>query len=762
MRAVKWISIFLLVLIVALVTIYVRRDYVATAAANHLLQPYDFEVSSLRVDSLGSSSARFANIVIVGSAGERIHAKDVLVVLGPSGERLRAVVADTMVVTLANGERQGGTIAEMAKSVLDLPTVLPNAIVQVNSLRVDEYPILNGIEWATPDGRQVLRAKIDQFGILIESSPIEEGINELEIVVAKSDFGSIAEATVAIDRSNGHLDVHGRLRVATDSPLADAVMDADLDLRIGGDATRFSEVEWQVRAEPFDIRSYIEPLDGSLIHVDNLVCGPDPICTLDASLAGQSLSWSGYDVRSATATLPLRVDFSNQDIGVNLLPQARISLLGLTTLDLEIKSVEIETTTGAQLRIGDEWQTQIEEAQLAVNDFRGAGDLVTSVPLTLRDLTISDSGNRISANVSTTPGAQLYWGEIAVSAPIMEGWIRVHRRLLKSELAFHDVLGGMSATAHLERDIDTGEGTLSVDDAIVEFRFSPLSSLFSEWDEPFDLVDGAWRGAINLEWISDGKTARFKGTLASRFDDVDASFEDIAVAGIQGQINGDISSEHGLILRPFEMSIELVDIGLPVEEISFQSSVDLDSLTAEISGLQAQVLGGKALAQPFVFSTETGPGDILLDVKNIQLQLMLELAEFKDVAVTGTVSGILPISTAGESMTISNGQLQSDGDGGTIRYADDSDLKALAANGDFAIVTQYLDNFEFDSLISAVEYNDAGDLVLATRLSGINPDVDPYQPVILNLEVENNVPDLLRSLQAIRSIEDILEQQTRH
>ena len=149
-------------------------------------------------------------------------------------------------------------------------------------------------------------------------------------------------------------------------------------------------------------------------------------------------------------------------------------------------------------------------------------------------------------------------------------------------------------------------------------------------------------------------------------------------------------------------------------------------------------------------------------MKNIQLQLMLELAEFKDVAVTGTVSGILPISTAGESMTISNGKLQSDGDGGTIRYGDDSDLKTLAANGDFAIVTQYLDNFEFDSLISSVEYNDAGDLVLATRMSGINPDVDPYQPIILNLEVENNVPDLLRSLQAIRSIEDILERQTGH
>ena len=74
------------------------------------------------------------------------------------------------------------------------------------------------------------------------------------------------------------------------------------------------------------------------------------------------------------------------------------------------------------------------------------------------------------------------------------------------------------------------------------------------------------------------------------------------------------------------------------------------------------------------------------------------------------------------------------------------------------VVTRTLRNFEFDSLSSAVEYSEDGDLVLKMRLEGINPDVDPTQPVILNLNIENNVPQMLRSLQATRSIEDVLEQ----
>ena len=75
------------------------------------------------------------------------------------------------------------------------------------------------------------------------------------------------------------------------------------------------------------------------------------------------------------------------------------------------------------------------------------------------------------------------------------------------------------------------------------------------------------------------------------------------------------------------------------------------------------------------------------------------------------------------------------------------------------IVTRTLRNLEFDSLTSAVNYSEEGDLVLKMRLKGINPDVDPTQPVILNLNVENNVPQMLRSLQATRSIEDVLERQ---
>jgi hypothetical protein len=115
----------------------------------------------------------------------------------------------------------------------------------------------------------------------------------------------------------------------------------------------------------------------------------------------------------------------------------------------------------------------------------------------------------------------------------------------------------------------------------------------------------------------------------------------------------------------------------------------------------------------------------------------------------------------GTNITIEDGRLQSDAPGGVIRYlSDDETIDAVAPDTQLSIVTQALNNFEFDSLTSDVNYTESGDLKLQMRLSGINPDMDATQPVILNLSVENNVPQLLRSLRAVRSIEDILERQT--
>ena len=58
-----------------------------------------------------------------------------------------------------------------------------------------------------------------------------------------------------------------------------------------------------------------------------------------------------------------------------------------------------------------------------------------------------------------------------------------------------------------------------------------------------------------------------------------------------------------------------------------------------------------------------------------------------------------------------------------------------------------------------MDYRTSGELALAVRLQGLNPDVNNGQRINLNLNISDNIPDLLRSLQAGRSIADTLERQ---
>jgi hypothetical protein len=249
--------------------------------------------------------------------------------------------------------------------------------------------------------------------------------------------------------------------------------------------------------------------------------------------------------------------------------------------------------------------------------------------------------------------------------------------------------------------------------------------------------------------------------MTHKLDGLAGKFNDIAFRGLSTELTATLESSTGIDVMPSSIVIRLLDVGMPLEHIVSEYAIDAKEQTVDIQNLSVAALGGKFVADPFRLSTTAQTNLVMLHAESVQLQLMLDLAEFEAVEMTGAISGELPVAIGRDNITIEDGRLESDPPGGVIRYkADDGGLEAAAPDSNLGVVTQALSNFEYSSLSSDVDYTEAGDLKLQMRLSGINPDVDATQPVILNLGVENNVPQLLRSLRAIRSIEDILEQRT--
>ena len=74
------------------------------------------------------------------------------------------------------------------------------------------------------------------------------------------------------------------------------------------------------------------------------------------------------------------------------------------------------------------------------------------------------------------------------------------------------------------------------------------------------------------------------------------------------------------------------------------------------------------------------------------------------------------------------------------------------------LVTQSLEDFHFTTLNSQVNYDQQGTLSLAMRLEGQNPAIEQGRPIHFNINLQEDIPSLLASLQLTDKVNDIIKQ----
>jgi hypothetical protein len=70
------------------------------------------------------------------------------------------------------------------------------------------------------------------------------------------------------------------------------------------------------------------------------------------------------------------------------------------------------------------------------------------------------------------------------------------------------------------------------------------------------------------------------------------------------------------------------------------------------------------------------------------------------------------------------------------------------------VAANALRNYHFTELESDVEYKPDGQLELRLALKGKSPELNTSRPVHVNLTLEQNVLELLKSLQMVNTIEE--------
>lgn len=276
-----------------------------------------------------------------------------------------------------------------------------------------------------------------------------------------------------------------------------------------------------------------------------------------------------------------------------------------------------------------------------------------------------------------------------------------------------------------------------------------LSKRYREARDVFKLPDmeprGLFSGSVKVDWtIKDGIIAH-----QSRWKIADAKFR---AGGIEFSTPKAEFKGSGIREFTFEavedITIPVLTLGLPFENATFKGLMISwgKSLQIAAAAVTAEALGGKVVARDLLFDSLKAEHGLSVRLEAIDLEEIAKLYQRPELQISGKVSGEIPLAITSTGISVSDGNLRADS-GGYIRYTGTEAASSLGQAGEnINFVHQVLRNYHFTKLEALLDYRESGKLEMDLRLSGDNPELKLGRTIEMNLHLEENLKELLKSL----------------
>ncbi len=292
-------------------------------------------------------------------------------------------------------------------------------------------------------------------------------------------------------------------------------------------------------------------------------------------------------------------------------------------------------------------------------------------------------------------------------------------------------------------------GRGEADLTLPSLHFAPegltLQRLFPGWSHPLDLGGGNIEGKMRLEWRRGYLGGQ--GTVEAR--ELAGFYKDVLFSGGNSRMRLSFEgAPHWWLEARAPVSVNRLTAGVPLGELA--TSLELSSKKGfsalRIGYTSARLLGGAASMEPTV--VEFGAREHRLEVllHRLELEELLKLERLEGVEATGAIDGILPVTLGPNGVAIHAGRLAAWGPG-VVRFRPQGRAAAWAeGDAPLALALQALRNFHYERLEGELDYAPTGDLELAVRLRGRNPELMDGRAIQLNVNIQDNIPALLTSL----------------
>ena len=288
-----------------------------------------------------------------------------------------------------------------------------------------------------------------------------------------------------------------------------------------------------------------------------------------------------------------------------------------------------------------------------------------------------------------------------------------------------------------------------------------LSQFLTPWPYAFDLYTGSIQLATQASWSRENK---FQLSTTMKLENSGGHYGELVFSGL--------SFEHDLHLLPTIVSkdastirIRHIDSGVTASNVHANLKL-IQSETGVlpqlvVTDLEGDIFDGTFSADNLVYDFNLDKNSFTIKAENIDLAQVVETQQLRDISVSGRIGGTLPVEIDDTGISVKQGVFLNNIRAGTIRYNPASAADQLKQNPITGVALDALRDFRYSHLSANVNYTPQGMLKIDLQLKGTSPELDTKRPVHLNINTEQNLLSLLRSLRYAEGVSAVIDKRVR-
>ena len=496
---------------------------------------------------------------------------------------------------------------------------------------------------------------------------------------------------------------------------------------------------------------------------------------IKADVVHISLTADGQNQPQLTA-LPLQIAFRTEgstalnltgDASVNLTPpvsaQFRNGQLALAqplltpTSDSQLTDLTLQSQFNAYW-LADSWQLDVQTANASISRLNTTDIAAHNINLLSKNSRVNGDKAFTDIQLSAEPKIRLSQLTHSTLNPLDWEW---HTKMA-GNLTRLELEGRLTNSASLDikhqlhYTADNTRLNWQLEDIFL-LAGNPLSATLASWPALLEFTRGRLAGSGELV-VSPQPGATANLSLSGVSGIYDRSLFQDLTAPLQLHYQADqlqlsttaatlAELNHGIIAGP---------VTLTAQYQAHTDAVTAGSLT--IAQLQVQAMGGQVQLQPQVLDLALAEQTLQLELKKIDISQLLAQHPSTDISGNGLISGTIPLLLSRHGVSVKNGFLAAENPGGKLQYRPPTAQSMAATNPGMKMVLEALDDFHYSVLSSNVSYDTNGKLLLALQLQGRNPALEAGRPINFTINLEEDIPALITSLQLNSQISDKIKQ----